>query len=226
MIKNILIEIILGICCGVCTMFHDAIKNIENIEYIYLIPIVGIIYLIYEKNKKSGQDNLDRIKCKSLDNKRYSILLIDDDYKLRTRYYGLLSSMYEIKVIDKIDSVLYLHGFDIIIFDVVKTVTFNKDSCLDVIKILKETKPYKYVIAISTDKYKLDECKPWSDSVILKDNSFDKKLNEQISNAFNDLDTPKRYWDNIKKNEYFKKEKEDFYKSDYINTLKHNPHFN
>ena len=184
-----------------------------------------MLYLICYKKKFKYCEDLDKFKCKSLDTKRYSIVLIDDDYRLRTRYHGLFSSMYEIHVIDKIDCVFYVYGFDIIIFDVVKTATFNKESCLDLIKRLKDIKPYKYVIAISSDKEKLDECKPWSDAIILKDNDFQKKLKEQIDNAFKILDVPKDYWGRVLKSEYFKKEKESFYKSDYINTIMHNPHF-
>lgn len=223
--KNFIIEILLILFSGSCSFLFKLIKDIEHIEFIFSIPILVIVFLIYNKKNYNQNENLDKFKCKSLDTKRYNIVLIDDDHKLRTRYHGLFSPMYEIHVIDKIDCAFYVYGFDIIIFDVVKTVTFNKESCLDLIKRLKDIKPYKYVIAISTDNEKLDECKPWSDAVILKDSNFDKKLKEQIDNAFAILDTPKNYWNNILKSEYFKREKESFYKSDYINTIIHNPHF-
>ena len=225
MIKNFIVEFVLIICSGLCTIFFNLIKDVEHIEFIFLIPILSMLYLIWYKKKFKYCEDLEKFKCKSLDTKRYSIVLIDDDYKLRTRYHVLFSSMYEIHVIDKIDCAFYVYGFDIIIFDVVKTVTFNKESCLDLIKRLKDIKPYKYVIAISSDKDKLDECKPWSDAVILKDDNFQKKLKEQVDNAFKILDVPKDYWDRVLKSEYLRKEKESFYKSDYINTIMHNPHF-
>ena len=85
------------------------------------------------------QEELEYFKSKpESDYSRYSIILIDDDHKIRTKYTSLFSRIYNISIINKIDSALYLYGFDIIIFDVVNTVTFNKDSCLDIIKILKE----------------------------------------------------------------------------------------
>ena len=210
----------------------DKIK--ENTEYtcwafIILLAIILILscLLLFQDRKNDNIEDLKDFKSKSVDNKRYNIILIDDDNKIRTKFKKSLSSIYNICIIDKIDSELYLHGFDIIIFDVVNTVTFNDESCLDIIKILRNNKPYKYIIAISTESSKLNICKQWVNSTICKsDADFENKLKEEIENASSLLDKPDEYWKKISSNSnYFKKEKEVYYKTDYINTLKHYPHF-
>ena len=201
------------------TIKINAKKNIEKLE----------ISEITEKLERlQKQEELEYFKSKpESDYSRYSIILIDDDHKIRTKYTSLFSRIYNISIINRIDSVLYLYGFDIIIFDVVNTVTFNKDSCLDIIKILKEKQPYKYIIAISTEYDKLKECESLVNATICKsDKSFEDRLKEEIDKAFTTLDNPSKHWEEISKGQYCYKEKEVYYKRNYINTLKNYSHFN
>ena len=195
---------------------------------IIMLLVLIIILLIIIIHTKKESDKLEKFKYKpaASDTHRYSIILIDDDHKIRTKYTSLFSRTYNISIINKIDSALYLYGFDVIIFDVVNTVTFNKDSCLDIIKILKEKKPYKYIIAISTENDKLKECKSLVNTIICKsDAGFEDKLKEEINKAFSTLDNPSEHWKKISEGLYFKKDEEKFLKRDYINTLKNYSHF-
>lgn len=219
------------ITAGLSTLWN-VIKDCDHIQWIFAFLLWGTIsFLVISWNNRRDSIkniNLDHFKCESNDSKRYSIVLIDDDHRLRTRYKGLFNYEYDIVVIEQIDSIRYLYGFDIVIFDVVKTVKFNKESSLDMIKMLKKEKPYKYVIAISTDNNKLKDCESWVNAIICKtDSSFDTKLKQEIDIAIRELDFPSSYWDKrVKTIRDYNEDKDSFYKSDYINTIRHNPHFN
>lgn len=206
-------------------------------EYLWLIFLIlaisaGVFLWQWLKLREISKDQilLSNVKCISADPKRYSIILIDDDSDLRTRYKMTFINAYDIAVIDNLDSIRYLFGFDIIIIDLVKTASFNRDSSLDLIKMLKQEKPYKYIIAISSDHNKLAECNGWVNASIYKEDHnkiFEGKLRAEIDKAFQLLDDPQRYWDNhvINNKMYYKEKNNGFYESDYINTIKQNPHF-
>lgn len=215
------VEVLLSTIGALVAFLWAHIKDYDGLPYILLLTYLGLYILM--RFYFSRSINLDKIKSCSDDLARYNIVIIDDDSQCRTRSRGILSN-YRVSAVEKIDSTRYLYGFDVIIFDVVNTVSFDETS-LGLMKELKEAKPNKYIIAISAQPSMMEECNAWADAIIIKDNQFDKKLKLEVNTAFAKLDNPAEYWKTISNKSYFNKSRAEAYKSDYVNTLIHSPHF-
>ena len=224
--KNFITTIVITILMSLCSVFWGFIKDTEWGFAVFLANIVIVWIGFWIFSKKSKKESIEDYICYNPNDMRYNIVFIDDEPKYRSRY-GLYSSIYSIQVTDKMDSVRFLYGFDIVIIDVVKIVSFNQESSLQIMQSLKNLKPYKYIIAISEDASKLNECGLYVDAAIVKTPSFDKDLEAAIKTAFSILDNPAEYWKTLlaKKKLSLSEETLAQYEEDYINTLKQNPYF-
>ena len=224
--KNFITTIVITILMSLCSVFWGFIKDTEWGFTVFLVNIMIVWIGFWIFSKKSRMESLEDYICHNPKDTRYDIVFIDDESKYRTKY-GLYSSIYSIQVTDKMNSARYLHGFDIIIIDIMNIASFNKDSSIQIMQSLKKLKPYKYIIAISSDPLKLNECRPYVDDIVVKAPTFDKDLEAAIKTAFSTLDNPAEYWKTLltKKDLSLSEETLAQCTEDYINTLKQNPYF-
>lgn len=189
--------------------------------FVFLIYLIGY-YLGFQNNKNSnGSTNkmdLNNYINHSIDQKRYSVVLVDDMFKNQStlNLYRDRFTNYNICFLPSVSDIKMLVGFDIIILDIMGTGyrMGNKGNFGDVNAYLQELfreYPYKYIVAASTNIGRLNQSDIVDNSyyripkvVNTTDNSgkiddeyFINSIKNALLEAFNLLDDPSKFWNDI-----------------------------
>lgn len=202
--------------------FTDIMKNciisypmliIVILIILLLTTIIGWALFLYSKNITRSANILQGLKPANNNQKRYSIVFVDDMFKklsIRNDYKDKLAT-YDILLLSEVTNIRLLAGFDIIILDIIGAGGILGDTKV-LIEEMRETYPYKYIIVFTNNTCGLGDAinkfchvvqKPSTaeDTVsaqkALIKNTVDT-IQEQLRIAFEKLDSPERYWNEIK----------------------------
>lgn len=190
-----------------------------------------------QKNDAIDKIDLSQFTNRNNDQKRYSVVLVDDMFKNQStlNLYRDQLNNYNICFLPSVSDINMLVGFDVIILDVMGTgfKMGNKGAHGDINAYLRELFakcPYKYTIAISTERERLrrDDVAAFSYETIVKNIIIDnnqkrvdhdtviESVRNSLSRAFVLLDSPASFWENMIINKIQDKESRSRAKTNYI----------
>lgn len=172
-------------------------------------------------SKRKAQDiDLNHYINHNKDQKRYSVVLVDDMFKNQTKlnlYRDQLLN-YSICFLPSVSDINMLVGFDVIILDVMGTgfrmgIRGAHGDVNAYIQELFAQYPFKYIVAVSTDREKLRQQEIVANSydTIVKqvkidqnqkatdDVAFIEELRKSMNRSFEFLDNPPLFWESISK---------------------------
>ncbi len=228
----LIIAIILPVGTKFLTNNNIAVVVVSIIAGVSLICLVVRIFTA-PKNPRSYEKNNS-----GLTSKRYSIVIIDDEFGDRRNTwmndFRKFFEKYDILYLKSVNDVRLLEAFDIVILDYLKA-NDNRDDTDDIFKDLSNRYPEKYVIAMSTNSTKCKEiedrgnananiAKPINSSGKVDVNEWKHVIDIELEKAFHLLDKPEEYWNKIQ--EKMKSNQEcDFARNRYIHFLENHSFF-
>lgn len=176
---------------------------------LFLWAVVATVY-----PRKRNTSVLQGLKPANNNQKRYSIVFVDDMFKKRATFtdYKDKLATYDILLLSEVTNIRLLAGFDIIILDIIGAGGALGDTKM-LIEEMLNTYPYKYIIVYTSNTCGLESTIRNSCQIVQKppitEDSVDARQAllrdavESIQNglriAFEQLDNPEKNWTEIEK---------------------------
>lgn len=164
------------------------------IVFLIFLSIFLFLQVITNKNGKFSIPDLSNYKLISKENKRHSIVLIDNEIKFRRTYQGLLRK-YDTTVLEDIEDYRLLDSFDIIVTDMIGVGKDNLEGVHTILRQIKQRYPFKYIIAISNMEDEINNCESADAKICKSVPNFNKTLEKAIDKALKLFDSPDTYWE-------------------------------
>lgn len=199
---------------------------------------VCLLWPFYLMHLNTKLPNPDRFENTSTENKRYSIVVIDDEFAVKkTRAEDKFKKYfdgYDVQLLKSVNDCRLLEAYDVVVLDV-----FNanemRGNTHGIFEDIKKYYPEKYVVAMSQNNL---ECKDLLDgkkamAVLPKPTNSEgerdvqkwmEETEKELKKSFDVLDAPKKYWGMLEERFTTKKEIV-FCKERYITFLKRHTNF-
>ena len=202
--KQVIIAIIAGVLAPIITnWFTDSTLWVAIVA-----ALVCLLWPMYLLRLNSKLPNLGKFENTSTENKRYSVVIVDDEFAVKkTRANDSVKTYfdgYDLQLLKSVNDCRLLEAYDVVVLDV-----FNanemRGNTHGIFEDIKKYYPEKYVIAMSQNN---SECKDLFDSkkataTLPKPTNSDgerdvekwmEETEKELKKAFDVLDFPKKYW--------------------------------
>lgn len=231
-------QIIIALIASVLSPFITNWITDRTIVVVIVAAVVCLLWPLYMMRLIAKLPDPDKYENTSTENKRYSVVIIDDEFAVRkTRAEDRFKKYfdgYDIQLLKSVNDCRLLEAYDIVVLDV-----FNanemRGNTHGIFEDIKKNYPEKYVIAMSQNN---SECRDLLDSkkaiaTLPKptnsngERDVEKWMEEtekELKKSFDLLDVPKKYWE-VLEGKYTSKKEKKYCKERYVAFLKRHRNF-